>query len=252
MHEYWARKYSVVLPDSSGRNLIEFVFTFGFGGSFDEYCRHARLMDGLVTTLEWVGGKAVKVEFLAEQAGDFFDRGRECYRRRDLGGAVREFTRAIELRPDVPAAYQERGLAYARMGQLEEAIADFQQAIGRSTSTELVVSAHYNSALAFEKLHRYPEALLHYLLVIKLQPGHGPAWCNRGSVLLRQGEFEQAVKSYSNAIEADPDDCRAYWGRAMANLELSRSDRAGLTLVPSRPPGAACSRRSRHGVDVVR
>jgi hypothetical protein len=50
---YWTRKHSVVLPHPSGEGAAEFVFTFGFFGPFKEYCRHARLMDGLVTTLEW-------------------------------------------------------------------------------------------------------------------------------------------------------------------------------------------------------
>lgn len=51
---YWTRKCSVVLPHPDGRGApAEFVFTFGFDGSFRDYCRHAHLTDELVLSLAW-------------------------------------------------------------------------------------------------------------------------------------------------------------------------------------------------------
>lgn len=59
MKGYWTRKYSIILPHPSGEGAAEFVFTFGFVGPFQEYCHHARLMDALVTSLNW-GDDAVR------------------------------------------------------------------------------------------------------------------------------------------------------------------------------------------------
>jgi len=47
---FWTRKISVHLRDpasTSPCSFYEFVFTFSFSGSFQEYCRHSGIMDGL-------------------------------------------------------------------------------------------------------------------------------------------------------------------------------------------------------------
>ena len=42
---YWTRKVSIILSNPTTGNSAEFVFTFGFIGSFAEYCRYAHVMD---------------------------------------------------------------------------------------------------------------------------------------------------------------------------------------------------------------
>jgi Flp pilus assembly protein TadD len=87
-----------------------------------------------------------------------------------------------------------------------------------------MVDAHYNCALTYEKLGRYPIALRHYDQAIELHPEHSMAWCNRGNCLLQQGDFREARESHTKAIELNPSDYRAYWGRAIANKQLGRLD----------------------------
>ncbi len=53
---YWSRKLSIHLPRVDGAGICEFVFTFGFFGSFRDYCRNAHLMDELALSLQWVDG----------------------------------------------------------------------------------------------------------------------------------------------------------------------------------------------------
>lgn len=50
---YWTRKCSIILSHPASSLSTEFVFTFGLKGSFEDYCRHAHLMDDLVTSVEW-------------------------------------------------------------------------------------------------------------------------------------------------------------------------------------------------------
>ena len=69
---YWVRKISLVIPKPSqvkpggeglrqgstsartaAREMAEFEFTFGFVGSFADYCLHSSLMDRLALSLEW-------------------------------------------------------------------------------------------------------------------------------------------------------------------------------------------------------
>ncbi|MBV8846400.1 MAG: tetratricopeptide repeat protein [Bryobacterales bacterium] len=50
--------------------------------------------------------------------------------RGDPDGAIADFTRAIELRPDYAEAYYFRGLAKRAKGDKDGAVADFMKAIG--------------------------------------------------------------------------------------------------------------------------
>jgi tetratricopeptide (TPR) repeat protein len=191
-------------------------------------------------------------------AASHFERGRGHYLGGDYQHAVAELTRAIEIEPDTAAAYQARGLAYARVGELERAAADFERVVelgdwvvlGREAeSHELLVEAHFNCALAYEKLHRYSEALHHYDCAIELHPQHSSAWCNRGNVLLQQGDFGRAAESHTRAIELNPSDYRAYWGRAIANYQLSLLDLVAadlgtyLEIAPTDDANTATARR---------
>ena len=45
---YWTRKVSVTIPNETTRETAEFVFTFGFWGTFPEYCGYTGVMDTLV------------------------------------------------------------------------------------------------------------------------------------------------------------------------------------------------------------
>mgnify|MGYP003325236570 CR=1 FL=1 len=51
------------------------------------------------------------------------------YRRKDLKGAYQDYTKAIAQNPKFASAYNNRGLACARLGQNERAIQDFDEAI---------------------------------------------------------------------------------------------------------------------------
>lgn len=53
MRGYWTRKYSIVFPNPITSQNAEFVFTFGFLGSFNQYCQNVHLMDRLVKSLQW-------------------------------------------------------------------------------------------------------------------------------------------------------------------------------------------------------
>jgi hypothetical protein len=53
MGHYWTRKVSLVIPNATTSDMAEFEFTFGFVGTFAEYCAHAATMDRLALSLSW-------------------------------------------------------------------------------------------------------------------------------------------------------------------------------------------------------
>jgi len=50
---YWTRKYSITLVHPTLKKPVEFLFTFGFQGTFQEYCRNVHIMESVVKSLEW-------------------------------------------------------------------------------------------------------------------------------------------------------------------------------------------------------
>jgi hypothetical protein len=54
MERYWTRKISVIIPNRITGKMAEFVFTFGFNGSFPQYCLNAHIMDQMVASLQWL------------------------------------------------------------------------------------------------------------------------------------------------------------------------------------------------------
>jgi len=90
----------------------------------------------------------------------------------DHEGAIADYTKAIELKPDYHAAYNNRGVARYRMGDYEEAIADWTKAI-------------------------------------ELKPDFTLGHNNRGAGYERMGKFEQAIEDYRKSLAIDPDNSTA-------------------------------------------
>jgi tetratricopeptide (TPR) repeat protein len=62
-------------------------------------------------------------------AEDYFNRGVEKYEAGDLEGAIADYDQAIRLAPNDAIAYSNRGAARGQSGDLEGAIADYDQVI---------------------------------------------------------------------------------------------------------------------------
>lgn len=71
------------------------------------------------------GGSVV----LADPADDYFNSGRSKLTRGDAEGAVADFGKAIELKPDFANAYSFRSAARMAQGDLDGAIADYSKVV---------------------------------------------------------------------------------------------------------------------------
>src|SRR5262245_11133397 len=109
-------------------------------------------------------------------------RGESLSAAHDYDGAMAEYTKAIQLKPDYAEAYNDRGFAYYLKGQAEQAISDFTQAI-------------------------------------RLRPNYPKAYNSRGVVYMSHGYGSaKAVADFDRAIALKPDFRYAYINRANARL----------------------------------
>lgn len=93
---------------------------------------------------------------------------------------------------DMSASDFSRGNEFLRNGQLEEAIAAYQKAIGQNRDFYL---AYQNLGEALEKLGRFDEAIAAYRRAVELKPEAAWSYVNLSRVLRQVGRVDEAEKA---------------------------------------------------------
>jgi tetratricopeptide (TPR) repeat protein len=144
-------------------------------------------------------------------AADFYDLGVMLQGTGDLEGAIRNFSRAVELEPNADH-YFARGLAYADLGDHPKAIADYTIAIRQDPK---FAAAYYNRGMAYMALQQLPAAVNDFSEAIKTQPEFIAAYYSRGMAYYDLGQMAQARQDYNQAMRLSPTATAAYYDRAL-------------------------------------
>jgi tetratricopeptide (TPR) repeat protein len=145
---------------------------------------------------------------------------------------------ALAVTEDNYLAHNHVGIMLTEKGQLDAALAHFQESVGIHPRSAL---AHNNLALVLGQQGHQEEALEHFREAVRLNPRDAMAHYNLGSALLGQGKPTEAVAQLEAAVEVDP-----AFGDAHNNLgavlnRLGRNDEARLhfaTAVQLNPQNA--------------
>jgi len=95
--------------------------------------------------------------------------------RKDYASAVEEYAKVAQLRPDLPEAYNNLGVAFKKKGDLEKAVANFDRAL-------------------------------------ELRGDYSEARSNRGWVYVEQKKWREARADFEQALKTDPHDQGALHG----------------------------------------
>lgn len=125
--------------------------------------------------------------------------------RRKMDEALNSWAVAIAINDAYAPFYKARGDLHYSQGRLEEAIADFGQAIKRDSKLR---DAYFQRALAREDSGDLDGALSDYTDALRLRPS-AVVYCNRAMVQANRGDYEGAVEDCQSAVELDPDDPQA-------------------------------------------
>ncbi len=151
------------------------------------------------------------------------NRGLARLNRGDVDQAIADFDEAIRLQPKQADAYNNRGNAYSRKRQWSRAIADYGAAIDLGPKSAL---AHYNRGLAYHTVGELDRAIADFEEAIRLDPKDPDAHNERGRAHHAKGEFDRAVADYGEAIRRDPRHMIAYFNRGLAHQAAGELDRA--------------------------
>jgi len=149
-------------------------------------------------------------------------------------GAVEEalasYVTAIEASPTDPSAYTRRGRLRITIGQIDQGIEDFSEAI--RLDPEDARSAYSERGDALSGIGHLDRALADYAKSIRLKPDYWPAYVSRAGVWARKGEPRKALADYTEAIRLAEQNMSYWWGsppygeRAAMLAELGETDEA--------------------------
>lgn len=109
-------------------------------------------------------------------------------------------------------AFNNRGLAYRRKGDLHHAIADYDQAIGLDPKSATALN---NRGIVWFELGESDRAIADYTEAIRLDLKFADAFKNRGFAYIAKGEYDRAIADCTDAIWLDPT-AAAYNNRGLA------------------------------------
>jgi tetratricopeptide (TPR) repeat protein len=152
-------------------------------------------------------------------ATEWFEKGYQANGQKRYQEAVKHYSQAIQLDPDYKDAYNNRGIAYYRLGLHPQAIADYTKLIGMDPH---YILAYSNRGIVYYGLKQYPQALADYNQAIRLDPRYAMAYSNRGALYQIQGQLTQALADYNKALSLDPNEITTYINRGKTYRSLKQ------------------------------
>ncbi|HEY7308960.1 MAG TPA: tetratricopeptide repeat protein, partial [Gemmataceae bacterium] len=116
--------------------------------------------------------------------------GLTLHEKGQLDEAIAEYREAIRLNKDYAEAHNNLGLALTDKGQLDEAIVAFREAIRLKKDFP---EAHYSFGVVLGIKGRLDEAIAEYREAIRLKNNYAEAHCNLGDVLEKKGLYAEAL-----------------------------------------------------------
>jgi tetratricopeptide (TPR) repeat protein/S1-C subfamily serine protease len=140
---------------------------------------------------------------------------------RDLLGdrqeAITDFDQAIRINPTHVGAYNNRGIAKFRSGNSQAAIADYDRAIALNPK---YIESYNNRGLAKSALGNKQGAIIDFDMSIAINPEIAKSYSNRGNVKFYSGNKQEAIIDFNRAISLDSKCIECYTNRGVAKSEL--------------------------------
>ena len=164
----------------------------------------------------WQAQEPTHVELLKERKGEltllillkradastFFQRGAVLSLMGNMKGAIKDYSKAIELNPEYAEAYSRRGMAYIMLEKPKKAIQDFTKAMELGLETMDVLNNRGSAHLLSDN---YKQALADFERALELAPESPILHTNIGQLyLFFYEDLDKAIKHLEEALKLDP------------------------------------------------
>jgi tetratricopeptide (TPR) repeat protein len=141
----------------------------------------------------------------------------------DLLGGIADCTEALRLLPNRPMPHANRGMAYIKLSQYGQAVADFHIALQHDP---LNGNLHRIKAYAHYELEQYAQAVIHYSHALKFFHDEALPHAMRGVCYHYLHDFDKALTDFNRALILNPHDSGAYSNRGVLYTTLRQYDAA--------------------------
>ena len=165
----------------------------------------------------------IKYQNVHQSASAEFFKGLMSQKEKDYSKAIKHYSNAIKLNPQMVSAYNNRGAAYSDTGAYDCAIEDLNKAIELNPND---ANAYTNRGAAYSERSENDRAIEDLNKAIELNPNNAKAYNNRGNAYGSTGAYDRAIEDLNKAIELNPNDAEAYNNRGNAYGSKGAYDRA--------------------------
>ncbi len=157
----------------------------------------------------------------------YYQRGLAYARSFQWEQASSDFTMAAALRPDHAETHYQRGLMQVRQGQSQKAVGDFSRAIELRPKYG---DAHAGRAEAYAAAQQWDRAIADFSQALENKGDDPNLWFGRGKAYSKLGQWQKASLDFSKTIELDPDWHEAWHLRGRAYSGMGQWEKAVVDL----------------------
>ena len=125
--------------------------------------------------------------------------------------------------PEDPNDYNNRGIAAAREGRYETALALFTRAFQRDS---VFAEAYYNRGLVSVSIGLLGQGISDFGKVVEIKPGDPEGYRKRGLLYFANEQYTEAVADFTMILELDSASVHATFRRSLAYYAQGQYDRA--------------------------
>ena len=161
----------------------------------------------------------------------FYNRGIAYNVKAELDNAIADYGEALRLDPAFAAAFVNRGILYRSKGDTARSISDFDEAIRLDPK---LAPAYLNRGLAQGAAGNLDRSIADFDVAIAIEPKFARAFFNRGLAYRAKGNLDRAIADYSAAILLEPE-LRRCMSIVQSHItgKASTSERSPITIRPS-------------------
>jgi tetratricopeptide (TPR) repeat protein len=131
-----------------------------------------------------------------------------CYKANgQMDASVKDYEKAITLKPDYAEAYYNLGVTLRELEQIDAALKSYEKALAIKHEYP---GAHNNLGTILLDLGSLDSAVDHFEWAVAFKPDYAEAHNNLGVVERHQEKFDQAIKSFEKAIDIQPNYVQAH------------------------------------------
>ena len=158
----------------------------------------------------------------------YLNRGLAYYRLGKSADAIADYNQLLQLKPHDFRAYYNRGLAQAEQQAYRAAIVDYGEALRQVSPLDHATLAeiHNDRGLAYLWLERWPQAIEDFTQAVQFNKIDVRAYYNRGCAQHHQGNLTAALNDFSQVLRFAPTYAQAYLSRGLIQQQLGNREAA--------------------------